>query len=160
MRQINEDWCSHSEEWGKLLKIEAVIVKNEANYWGMSPILFSCAIVLVKIARNQSKRRNDARGTQRVNSHVCVIPSSALYIVVCWRRCEPKWDLCYSIVWRLDFCYSIVRKWLEVIPLNLRHPVLCTVYCGVLTKVFCLSVTSVIPLCEDWTSVILLKGDD
>ena len=33
---------------------------------------FICAIILVKIARNRSKWRNDARGTQRVNSHICI----------------------------------------------------------------------------------------
>ena len=43
--------------------IEAVIVRIEANYSG----------VLVKLVRNRSKWRNDARGTQRVNSHVCIL---------------------------------------------------------------------------------------
>ena len=35
-------------------------------------------LILVKVVRNQSKWRNDARGTQRVNSHVCTVVVSVL----------------------------------------------------------------------------------
>ena len=56
---MKQCWGYHSEEWGKLLGIEAFKVRNKANYWGMSPdfiadcLFFVCTIILVKIARNR-----------------------------------------------------------------------------------------------------------
>ena len=43
-----------------ILRIEAVLVRTEANYWGMSSDLFADYLFLLKIARNWSKWRNDA----------------------------------------------------------------------------------------------------
>ena len=99
---VKQWWCYNNEEWDKLLRIEArfhhtlmfifghaiilvkikamilmieaIIVRTEANYWGMSSYFFADYLFLVNIVRNQSKWRNDARGTEKINSHVCTHP--------------------------------------------------------------------------------------
>ena len=71
---------------------------------------FSHAIVLVKIVRNQSIWRNDARGTERVNSHVC---ENDIYKCkfVCRRKfkypCEMWGHLQYEPTWS----FPLRRHW-------------------------------------------------
>ena len=66
--QVKQCWGYHSEEWGKLLRIDAILVRTEVHFWEMSPdfitdflFLCSCAINFLdlNISINEGKISTD-----------------------------------------------------------------------------------------------------